>query len=431
MNLQGRWIAYALTLAANIALTVALTDPNGNVPDWWWAVYGGSGVLMGFLAYSTVKAGAGEDGSVARLFGVLAASIWPVALPYIIALLHQDLKEFDSGKHRSAQANRQDPGTGQGTGSTIDTRTRASQAACGAASLSYFENLDKFAGSWALTFSELVPLAAKQLFPPGHPMAMNPYYVQNGLQVPLPTDRPWLGDPAQVLFDDEIRRLTSHGQPFQTVYDQTLLWWKAYKGGQHAAGARALSSTFNTAAAIHEAFTLGMPAIEEEDMPILAHRAAHLELVPRQGLKLKALNQPTYLEVDMDAVCNKHCGHQAPDWNCACGFYAVPSDIPSWHQSLSVDLLVELSGIVIEYTQGYRAQHQHICEVILPRCDICGRESTQGLVAASDLDGYNTERQIGIAFYVCDRHTRGDMFTITAEDMAEQLGIPVSGRSIT
>lgn len=133
--------------------------------------------------------------------------------------------------------------------------------------------------------------------------------------------------------------------------------------------------TFPTEAPPDEA-----PPLEEVegDMPILAHRAAALSF-NHTGIYVRPLHFHERLELDADAVCKAEVRwgydvvpkHQAPDENCQCGFYAVPPDVDSWHSDGTVDLLVELSGTVIEHDLGYRAEHQRVIQMTLPRCPLC------------------------------------------------------------
>ncbi|HVE28357.1 MAG TPA: hypothetical protein VNC22_23275 [Sporichthya sp.] len=125
--------------------------------------------------------------------------------------------------------------------------------------------------------------------------------------------------------------------------------------------------------------------VVQSEIPILAHRAAVIGL-NRKGLHLASLNFNNIpLEEDMDAVCRKCSSyydpwavsknHDAPDPDCQCGFYAVPADVDAWHSMGTVDLLVELSGKVIEHERGYRAQHQRIVQMYVPRCPLCHEPS--------------------------------------------------------
>lgn len=127
------------------------------------------------------------------------------------------------------------------------------------------------------------------------------------------------------------------------------------------------------------------PHIEYESIPILACRYA--------GLKLERINHPDvgrmftvrFLSVvssnesfgrDASATCNKIFYHQAPDWDCTCGFYAVPADmLPRHNYSKGLTTLqVELSGLVVAHDEGYRAEHQRVLEVVVQRCH-CGKPS--------------------------------------------------------
>ena len=179
----------------------------------------------------------------------------------------------------------------------------------------------------------------------------------------------------------------------------------------------------------------------QEDMPILAHRAARLRST-RGGLKLAAINRKQGDElvtfwIDEDAVCkcqqfdtstltfttftsanlsrllgSKHS--VVPSLHGRCGWYAVPSDVDSWHDPGTVDLLVELSGTVIEHEKGYRAEHQRVIEVRLPGCWMCGDASTHAL-----FDNVACEQ------FACADHLDPNMVAVTADTIRRRLGVPV------
>lgn len=131
-----------------------------------------------------------------------------------------------------------------------------------------------------------------------------------------------------------------------------------------------------------------------ETLPIIAHRAALIDVVRpvayvdcqcnacevarsrihETSVRLRSISYIHHvLAVEQLARCTRDVTHQAPVLGCSCGFYAVPIGVatPRWFEDLSVDLLVELSGRVIEHETGYRAQHQRILEVRVNRCP-CG-----------------------------------------------------------
>jgi hypothetical protein len=162
----------------------------------------------------------------------------------------------------------------------------------------------------------------------------------------------------------------------------------ALMGGLAAIGANTVDPDPDTA----------IPKVSYEevtsDMPILAHRAALIGFSHR-GLHLRALNYSEPFQVDMDAICRSNdsyglgtwslygttaapkapYGHRAPHLDCNCGFYACPGDLESWANDGSVDVLVELSGYVIEHEKGYRAEHQRIYGIVVPRCPLCRNPS--------------------------------------------------------
>lgn len=74
---------------------------------------------------------------------------------------------------------------------------------------------------------------------------------------------------------------------------------------------------------------------------------------------------------DADAQCFQGSPHQPPAPDCSCGFYAFRDETRAralaargWKQ---VTMEVELSGRVLAYEHGYRAQHQRV--VLLWRSD--------------------------------------------------------------
>ena len=125
-------------------------------------------------------------------------------------------------------------------------------------------------------------------------------------------------------------------------------------------------------------------ALEEGELddPLLAVKRAHVRLSP-DGTEatLTGLTAGGRYAVDARASCPRGCAHPTP--RCRCGFYAMRSDVESrrlpreaaWarrSEPLSVRLDVELSGVVLEYELGYRAERQRVVEVGIPdRCVPC------------------------------------------------------------
>ena len=149
----------------------------------------------------------------------------------------------------------------------------------------------------------------------------------------------------------------------------------------------------------------------DSDQPILAHRAAHLH-IGRGGLKFRSLNINDSFGVDATATCRAgdiYGGYSSygtftehkkphglvPAPGCQCGWYAVPADVDAWHGTYTVDLLVELSGTVIEHEQGYRAEHQRVLECRLPRCPYCRQPTEVVLFADGSVEGMGCLRHFG------------------------------------
>lgn len=174
------------------------------------------------------------------------------------------------------------------------------------------------------------------------------------------------------------------------------------------------------------------PAIErvEDDQPILAHRAAKLRFDGTDKHWASVTDYGHPFGVDADAKCRKDYpyftnpfgsgkSHTAPDVDCFCGFYALPSDLPATYEdATTVTLLVELSGTVIEHEKGYRAAHQRVIGCELPPCPYCGAQADAVLVS---------ERQMVEA--VCQHHApvpaAGEVF-VKVEDVAALLPVSVT-----
>lgn len=132
------------------------------------------------------------------------------------------------------------------------------------------------------------------------------------------------------------------------------------------------------------------------DEPIAAVKRAHVRLSP-DGTEatLTGLTAGSRYAVDARATCPRGC--PVPDPSCRCGFYAMRSDLEArqlpheaaWArraEPLSVRLDVELSGVVLEYDLGYRAERQRVREVGIPdRCVACAAQGVDqqaaGLIA--------------------------------------------------
>lgn len=125
---------------------------------------------------------------------------------------------------------------------------------------------------------------------------------------------------------------------------------------------------------------LGLPE-RSLDEPIRAVKRARLRASPDgRAATLSGLTLGGRYDVEDDARCPRGC--PVPEEGCDCGFYALRPDaerqvLGAAHRLLcatSVRLDVELSGTVLEYDLGYRAQHQRVLRVVVPRrCAACAR----------------------------------------------------------
>ena len=119
----------------------------------------------------------------------------------------------------------------------------------------------------------------------------------------------------------------------------------------------------------------------ESDMPILAHRSAHLCFDGTSHHFRSVATDSCRFGVDAEASCvqraaQRFARHDAPSPSCLCGFYALPTDLaPTYESPAYVTLMVELSGTVIEHEKGYRAEHQRVVECQVGPCVYCGTEA--------------------------------------------------------
>jgi hypothetical protein len=117
------------------------------------------------------------------------------------------------------------------------------------------------------------------------------------------------------------------------------------------------------------------------DEPLRAVKRARLRISPDgRSATLSGLTLGGRYAAEDDARCPRGC--TIPADGCDCGFYALRPDREaevfgaSEHllRATSVRLDVELSGAVLEYDRGYRAQHQRVLRVEVPRiCASCAR----------------------------------------------------------
>jgi hypothetical protein len=115
------------------------------------------------------------------------------------------------------------------------------------------------------------------------------------------------------------------------------------------------------------------------------------------------------------AVCPLE-GHDAPEADCSCGFYAVADDTQLWRLGADEPELavldVELAGRVIEHDHGYRASDQHVRSVRFHgACVRCGRRA--------EVFG---QRHFGGLVPACRKCARRALDPVS---VSEALGVPV------
>lgn len=125
---------------------------------------------------------------------------------------------------------------------------------------------------------------------------------------------------------------------------------------------------------------IGVPEAEIDE-PIRAVKRARLRVSPDgRSATLSGLTLGGRYDVEDDARCPRGC--QRPADGCDCGFYALRPEVEShvfrtserMQRATTVRLDVELSGSVLEYELGYRAQRQRVLRVAVPTiCASCAR----------------------------------------------------------
>lgn len=187
--------------------------------------------------------------------------------------------------------------------------------------------------------------------------------------------------------------------------------------------------------------------VVEEDMPILAHRKAHV-VNTGEGWAFQSLNGGSAwgvrggtFKADEDAACMARenymssssyllgysdlkppTKHAAPGVDCECGFYAVPADKLEHFKYGGATLQVELSGTVIEHELGYRAEHQRVLAWTPPPCSGCGKIAKRAWFAP----GKDTQ-----VVWECGGHEYPEgkgtvILIVSVDDIAECLGVPVT-----
>lgn len=174
--------------------------------------------------------------------------------------------------------------------------------------------------------------------------------------------------------------------------------------------------------------------VVETDLPILASRVARLRFAGDGKHWASAAMADHAFGVDAVAQCSAGImsmasfiygtsskqAHKVPDVDCTCGFYATPlGKAPYSYDRHYVNLLVELSGDVIECELLYRAGHQRVVECQLPRCVYCGKPSN--IISAEY--GHMTDA-------ACHRrhltHTSKTHKHLDVDELASLLPVPVT-----
>ncbi len=190
---------------------------------------------------------------------------------------------------------------------------------------------------------------------------------------------------------------------------------------------------------------------EQDDMPILARRQAMMVLGLSSDAWWYPVSQATNMRFGVDAQAR--CAHvesshadgallairtgttirphaEAPDPDCSCGFYSVPSDRYPFYRNIhhAVNLLVELSGVVIEHDLGYRAQHQRVLSCELPPCMNCRFRPADGMWSPSPGHGPINHAQpyCNRCYGLIQKASLIPCVWTSVEELQEQLPVPIT-----
>lgn len=182
------------------------------------------------------------------------------------------------------------------------------------------------------------------------------------------------------------------------------------------------------------------PDIIEDDQPILATRYAGLRVYDGKAVFLSVGINDSEFGIIEDAVCRSKqyrltngSEHRAPDWDCSCGFWAVPADKLPKHASdygSQLILQVELSGDIIVHDEGYRAEHQEVLQVMIPDCPFCDEpvrilwiSAQQGQMFGMDC-GNHMYRCGGTGTWPPDQVPSDLCASLSLEKASQMLGVP-------
>lgn len=166
------------------------------------------------------------------------------------------------------------------------------------------------------------------------------------------------------------------------------------------------------------------------DVPIIAYKCAALIWRPGGLFALASYGGFTdsAVQTDADARClsrtydfvsgrSRPALHEAPGVSCKCGFYAVRTVDEARAAGYGlVTLDVELSGRVVVHERGYRAQHQRVLRVHLPRCWFCGDEASVVEVVADSTPPAPRP--------LCAAHAAHGDITVPIDKVMSEFGLP-------
>ena len=89
---------------------------------------------------------------------------------------------------------------------------------------------------------------------------------------------------------------------------------------------------------------------------------------------------PAHCDKTLISVTQRQDDHEAPEWDCTCGYYAVGCDNSILLDARHWQAEVDLWGTVIEHGLGWRAQYHRITAIRAPRtCMLCARTAAMVL----------------------------------------------------
>ena len=157
--------------------------------------------------------------------------------------------------------------------------------------------------------------------------------------------------------------------------------------------------------------------------PFVGWKTLSIVVTKKGKLKLLGYGDVKY-GITATAICNAGGNHEAPEWTCGCGFYAL-SEKPESPEHGWFRAEVELFGTVIEGQYGWRGSRQRVLSLdTFAECQATsGRDEWDDpLTCDRNAVGFQVS-QVGRVWPVCKKHA--PLGYATTADLTARLGTEV------